>query len=242
MSISKETIKRLVGDIKNINNDNLHESNIYYKHDESSLLKGYALIIGPENTPYAYGYYLFEFQFPNDYPFSPPKVIFYTNDERIRMNPNLYRCGKVCISILNTWRGEQWTSCQTIKTILLSLLTIFNDNPLLNEPGIKENNKDVKPYNNIIKFKNIDIAIFKVTDDLSNDGIKFKINNHFKDIIQDNFIKNYESIIKKVSSSNKKIHYENTNIYDMNVAINYKSLLNNLETLYNKIKIDIKNL
>jgi ubiquitin-protein ligase len=242
MNVSRETLKRLASDIKNILKDNLHENNIYYKHDDEDILKGYALIIGPENTPYEYGYYLFEFIYPVDYPYNPPKVIFYTNDDNIRMNPNLYRNGKVCISILNTWKGEQWTSCQTIKTILLSLLTIFNDKPLLNEPGIKEDSKDFKPYNKIIRFKNIEIAIFKVIDDIIKDGMKFKINNHFKDIIQENFIKNYKNITSKVSSNNKCIHCENTIIYDMNVIIDYKLLLNNLEILYNKIKIDIKNL
>ena len=47
---------------------------------------------------------------------------YLTNDGKTRFNPNLYRNGKVCISLLNTWKGEQWTSCQTIESILLSLV------------------------------------------------------------------------------------------------------------------------
>ena len=86
------------------------------------MLVGYALIIGPKDTPYAYGNFLFKFLFPYDYPHTPPKVTYHTNDGYTRFNPNLYKSGKVCISLLNTWKGEQWTGCQTIKSILLTFM------------------------------------------------------------------------------------------------------------------------
>ena len=79
------------------------------------------MIVGPSETPYFGGFYFFEFKYPGDYPHSPPEVIYKTNGDNIRFNPNLYVNGKVCISLLNTWRGEQWTSCQTITTVLLNL-------------------------------------------------------------------------------------------------------------------------
>lgn len=34
-----------------------------------------------------------------------------TGGGKIRFNPNLYACGKVCLSLLGTWRGhasENW--------------------------------------------------------------------------------------------------------------------------------------
>ena len=49
-------INRLAKDIRNIINDPI--DNIYYRHDQENILKGYALIIGPNNTPYQNGYYL----------------------------------------------------------------------------------------------------------------------------------------------------------------------------------------
>ena len=92
--ISKETIKRLACDIKRIIQEPLDSHNIYYKHDDNDILKGYALIIGPKDTPYAYGAYLFEFNFPYNYPYSPPKVIFCLSDGITRFNPNFYVNGK----------------------------------------------------------------------------------------------------------------------------------------------------
>ena len=112
--------KRLLKDVIYISKNPLTNQGIYYIHDIDSIKKGYALIIGAEETIYSHGMYFFEFNYPNDYPFSPPKVTYLTNGDRVRFNPNLYRTGKVCVSILNTWSGPQWSSCQTISSILLT--------------------------------------------------------------------------------------------------------------------------
>ena len=105
MEIPKIKKNRLLKDVISIIKEPLTENGIYYVHDEGNMLKGYAMIIGPEDTPYHHGFYLFEFDYPSDYPFSPPKVTYHTNDGKTRFNPNLYRNGKVCVSILNTWKG-----------------------------------------------------------------------------------------------------------------------------------------
>ena len=153
--VTRDTIKRLAKDVKDIMKSPLTDNGIYYEHDENDILKGYALIIGPPDTPYSGGYYFFKFQYPHDYPFSPPTVTYHTNDMITRFNPNLYRSGKVCISILNTWKGPQWTSCQSITSVLLCICgSVLNDNPLLNEPGVTETHRDFDNYLEIIKYKN----------------------------------------------------------------------------------------
>ena len=40
-----------------------------------------------------------------------------TGNGVVRFNPNLYHCGKVCLSLLGTWegaQGEQWNETSTI--------------------------------------------------------------------------------------------------------------------------------
>jgi ubiquitin-protein ligase len=164
MSINNNTIKRIAKDVKYILNNerSLSLENIYYKHDEENIMKGYALIIGQKNTPYGYGYYFFEFNFPDNYPFSPPLVRYLTNDGAMRFNPNLYTNGKVCLSLLNTWSGESWTSCQTINSILLTLSIVLCENPLLNEPGVQNNNDAIEKYNYLVTYKNVEFSICKI--------------------------------------------------------------------------------
>ena len=81
--IYKDAMKRIISDIKELRNNPLTEHGIYYEHDETDILKGQALIIGPRNTPYENGFYLFEFNFPGNYPHEPPTVNFKTNDDPI---------------------------------------------------------------------------------------------------------------------------------------------------------------
>lgn len=231
--LSKETIKRLLKDVKEIIANPLVSHGIHYKHHDTNLLNGHALIIGPRDTPYAGGYYLFEFIFPVNYPHSPPEVIYYTNDGETRFNPNLYKCGKVCLSVLNTWRGDQWTGCQTISSILLSLCTVFNEAPLLNEPGITRSHFDFKKYNDIIHYKNMEVAIVGMP-------YNFKLNAYFTDlqsIIRADFIENYErnlATIQKNKEGGSRVI--TTGIYTMAIVIDYDKLEKKIRQVYDKMK------
>merc|ERR1719502_817060 len=83
-------------------------SSIFVKSTEQcNLLK--ALIIGPPETPYENGCFEFDIFLPNSYPEESPKVLLVTTGGgRVRFNPNLYADGKVCLSLLGTWRGPGW--------------------------------------------------------------------------------------------------------------------------------------
>jgi len=228
--ITKETIKRLLNDVKQIIQNPLTDQGIYYIHDDTDILKGYAMIVGPSETPYFSGFYFFEFNYPFDYPHSPPKVKYCTNGNNIRFNPNLYKCGKVCVSLLNTWRGDQWTSCQTISTVLLTLCTLLCKDPLLNEPGVTKNHKDMNNYNEIIEFSNINIAICNIIKKEKNVYLPFFDN--FYVYVKENFNKNYEKILEFVQKKMKDASIENknltTHLYQMNVNIDYQNVLQKL--------------
>ena len=229
--ISKKTISRLVNDIKQIRSNPLHDNGIYYFHDDTDMLKGYALIIGPENTPYNYGYYLFSIDYPANYPFSPPKFTYHTNDGKTRFHPNLYVNGKVCVSILNTWKGEQWTSCQTISSVLLTLCSLLDSMPLINEPGISINHRDNSNYNKIVAYRNIEVAICNIMEEklICEWFIKFK------DIINKNFIKNYENIIqitnKNIIENVDSSNVLNTSIYNLYCISDYSKVKRRIELI-----------
>lgn len=231
--ISKETVSRLLKDVKQILKNPLTDNGIYYIHDDTDMMKGYALIIGPADTPYFGGNYLFEINYPTDYPHSPPKVKYWTNGNNVRFNPNLYVCGKVCISLLNTWRGDQWTSCQTISTLLLTLCTLLCDNPLLNEPGVDNNHRDIKNYNEIIEFANIDIAICDIME--RKNGVFVPFFENFYPFIKENFIRNYDKLVEFSEKKNEAFNMEITNLktgfYSMNIKVDYNRVIERLNTI-----------
>ena len=121
--------KRIKTDIKNFIRSDLESNGIFCKFSETDMTHVRAMIIGPSDTPYENGFYFFDLRFPDNYPWSPPKVKFITQDSNIRFNPNLYVDGKVCLSILGTWNGPEWSSCLTLNSILLSIQTLLNENP-----------------------------------------------------------------------------------------------------------------
>eukprot|EP00128_Syssomonas_multiformis_P009924 Colp12_sorted_trinity150504_noHs@20727 len=103
--------------------------------DEGNLFEWSVGIYGPPATLYQGGYFRAKLSFPQDYPYSPPKMKFL--DEM--WHPNIYKTGELCISILHppgedAMSGERpeerWNPTQTVRTILISVVS------LLNEPNI----------------------------------------------------------------------------------------------------------
>jgi ubiquitin-protein ligase len=223
--IPKDTLIRLLRDVKTLMKTPLTDNGIFYVHDDVEVLKGYAMIVGPKDTPYFGGYYLFSLNYPTDYPHSPPKVTYHTNGDGIRFNPNLYKCGKVCISLLNTWRGEQWTSCQTISSVLLTLCTLLCKDPLLNEPGIVNSHKDFDPYTRIIEYKNIEIAyLHMINKDERVFSPQFDV---FYRYMKEYFYKNADAIAENLEK-HKKEHPQpeklTTSLYSMTTILDYNKL------------------
>ncbi|KAI8632090.1 ubiquitin-conjugating enzyme [Xylariaceae sp. FL1651] len=129
-----------------------------------------ALIIGPHETPYEFGFFEFAVKFNREYPRKSPAVTCTTtNGGRCRFNPNIYANGKVCLSILGTWRGErgeEWSAAQGLESILLSIQSLMSSNPYENEPGFEDANelsdkKNQKDYVAKIRHETLRISVIQ---------------------------------------------------------------------------------
>lgn len=152
-------------------------SSIFVRALESELDKLRVLIIGPKDTPYANGCFFFDVTMGSDYPNQPPKVQFlttssflncYGSNVPVRFNPNLYECGKVCLSLLGTWSGPSWTPKEsTLLQVLVSLqsLVLGAPKPYFNEPcyeaheGTERGESKSKLYNKDIRRKTMRVAM-----------------------------------------------------------------------------------
>lgn len=115
-------------------------SAILVRHDKARPYIMKACIFGPDDTPYDSGCFVFDIFCGAEYPKVSPKVnLMTTGSGRVRFNPNLYNCGKVCLSLLGTWPGEGWTPDKsTITQVLVSIQgLIFCKLPYFNEPGVE---------------------------------------------------------------------------------------------------------
>lgn len=234
-------VKRILSkDIKELKKLKLEEQGIFIEFDEKDILNAKAVIIGPNETPYENGILFFKIKFPINYPFSPPKVHYYSFS-RIRIHPNLYVGkstnnfeGKVCLSIINTWTGPKWTTIMHIGSVFISLLSILDNNPLRNEPGyenITGRHNDL--YNIIVEYDKYNHLLLNNAFDLDDD---FEI---FRDRINDHLNKNKEDIMKTIDElciKYPKVKKINTNLYGIKqLNIDYLSLREKLKKKFDMI-------
>ena len=214
----KAAIKRILKkDVKTI--EDLKKNNIYLEFDEENFLNAKALIIGPEDTIYFGGLYFFNIEFPTNYPNVPP-VITYRTSSAVRIHPNMYVNGKVCLSVLGTWKGPPWTASMDISCILLSIQSLLNNSPLMNEPGFEKYTGHISTdYKTIVEYENIRSHFFKHSRNIPQEFLLFQ------DIINKNYIDNKEIILKKLSEKKEKDNFAlSINIYRIKILIEYNKL------------------
>ena len=175
-------------------------SSIFVRVSDESINLIKALIIGPEGTPYENGCYEFDIYLPPTYPNVSPSVkLITTGQGTVRFNPNLYKDGKVCLSLLGTWNGPGWIPGEsTLLQVLMSIQSlIFVNNPYFNEPGYErtKNTSNGKAksdqYNRNIRWNNVRWAMLE--------QIRQVDTSCFKDVITKHFILKQDAIKEQLS-------------------------------------------
>uniref|UniRef100_A0A1B6KZD3 Ubiquitin-conjugating enzyme E2 Z n=1 Tax=Graphocephala atropunctata TaxID=36148 RepID=A0A1B6KZD3_9HEMI len=204
--------------------------------DEGDLTLVHALITGPFDTPYEGGFFYFILRFPHDYPIKPPKVkLMTTGGAKVRFNPNLYKCGKVCLSILGTWSGPAWSPAQTLSSVLISIQSLLTDKPYHNEPGFERErlSGDVARYNDIIQHETLRVAVVGMVD---NDFLLL-IPEPLRDAMDESFLQFYDFYENLAQS---KIKLTGTQMQDpfgeKRGNYEYAMLLQRLKRIYNRLQ------
>jgi len=71
--------------------------------------------------------------------------LVYYHSGGLRLNPNMYESGKVCLSLLDTWTSkgnEVWnpTSSNVLQILISIQGLVLNAKPYFNEPGYEKQN------------------------------------------------------------------------------------------------------
>jgi baculoviral IAP repeat-containing protein 6 len=176
------------------------ESTIWVRISKTNLNIFSFLISGPKDTPYENGLFEFHAYFPIDYPNHVPQVLLNTTGNgTVRFNPNLYNSGKVCLSLLGTWKGEEGESwnpkTSTFLQVLISIQSlILVEQPYFNEPGYEVSMKTTEGKNRSKKYN----------DELEPHTIKYAMTEMiknppkgFEDVVTNHFKMKKEEIINK---------------------------------------------
>ena len=165
---AKQTTKRLAKEYASLSNSLpiFYGSSVFVRINELDNRMIKVLITGPKDTPYDSGCFIFDVYTGNNYPAHAPKMLFVNHGGK-RFNPNLYNCGKVCLSLLGTWSGtggENWNpETSTLQQLFISVQAqILIEQPYFNEPGYEQQNNMDKSrrYNNDIRYYTLEHAMY----------------------------------------------------------------------------------
>lgn len=238
--MASRAFKRIAKEISDLNKDakDLAENGLYTYVSDDNMKEVYALFIGREKTPYHHGFYFIKFTYPEDYPMNPPKAFYATQGHipgngGVRFNPNLYTCGKVCLSMLNTWQGPGWVPTNTIVNVFMAIQAlVLHEVPLHNEPGYTNHpvtDPVVQSYNRLIEYANYNIGIYEM---LNQPPKGFEV---FLPIMEKYFVENFNGIISNIQEIKDKYNQSNirSSAYGQcNIKPNYDITIQKLSEKY----------
>ena len=109
----------------------------------------------------------------------------------------------------------------------MTLVTLFIDNPLLNEPGFTEKSQYCKPYRDILEYMNFKTAIHgMITRKLLPDNFL-----GFYPIMKSHILEKKHSILQrleKLANSDINDSIPRVNIYNMETQLDYKKIRDKL--------------
>lgn len=234
--VSTQCIMRIKRDLCSIYNE--PPPGIFVVPDPENITLLHALITGPFDTPYEGGFFYFIIRCPPNYPMRAPRVKFMTTGEgQVRFNPNLYKNGKVCLSILGTWMGPAWSPAHNLSSLLISIQSLLNDKPYHNEPGFETERQpgDIQRYNDIIRHETLRVAVCDVLEG------KFKYPAKFRPVIErsfPDFFPYYESTCQ--ANIDRRQNPMPDPFGEQRGALDYASLLRRLQTLHVSLASKVK--
>ncbi|KAH0609854.1 uncharacterized protein H6S33_012400 [Morchella sextelata] len=127
--------------------------------DGNLFLWDVALIVVNPTSLYSGAYLKAELKIPKNYPMSPPEFRF----ARPLFHPNIYKDGKLCISILHApgedetsgeLASERWSPAQRIFTVLISILSLLDDAEVSSAANVDAGvmlRKDPEGYKKVVR-------------------------------------------------------------------------------------------
>lgn len=223
--MNKRLLKEILDLQKKQNSKDLLYNDYLIHIDDEDINKVYTIIKAPYDSVYRHKFIRLNFEIPENYPYSPPKVTF-VNYDSVRIHPTMYQDGQCCSTILNTWgdsKYEKWTPSMGIETILLMFHSFLDNNPYTYEPG----GRDDPSYTDYVLYKSWYSCLIRY--------LQYEKIELFSDFLYSYLVTNMSNIFDDLNNLN--ILYPTGNYYTRCFEIDYyyidyKKTIDDLEYYY----------
>ncbi len=188
------------------------------------------LIIAPNDSVYEGCFFFFDVILKG-YPQNPPLVKFTSPLISERLHPNFYSCGKMCLSMINTWGTPEWSPILTFEKVFMTIQSKLDNNPITHEPG---HEGQLVGNNNVVANTYATIARYQT---LVNSQKWLNVGHPYFDKEMKSYFKNNYKLYKE--SVDKLEEFDGQKLSSMhasNVKINVNELRKRYEETYRKLQ------
>ena len=227
--------KRLQGEYREIlRTRGNKEMGLTFSIPEHDISQARCLVIPSRDSPYRGTFLDFSIDCSGKgkngpYPTNPPAVKFETPRGRnhVRLHPNLYGCGKVCLSIINTWGEKGWCPVYTKHKLMTQVRSLCDDNPITYEPGHEKddpNGAGAKNYSLVVSYRCVAYAVIEMMERLQDLPEEYR--EDMIDEFNDNIDYYYEILHKFRNMDGEKI-----SCFHFGETVQYSKLKSSLDSL-----------
>ena len=155
VNIDKLTLKRLEGEIRDLNKNRMHFCQAIKSEKDPFIF--YFLLRGDDESDYDGGYYLGKIMLPQTYPQKPGDFMMLTPNGRFLTDK------KICLTN-SGYHSSDWTSMWSIRNMIIGFYSIFIDDDTSGISHIKESKteRQIKAIKSIeFNIKNYQDVFFK---------------------------------------------------------------------------------
>ncbi len=125
--------------------------------------------------------------------------------------------------------GPSWTSAMDIVNVLITIQSLLDSNPLMNEPGYEnvldspKGKRINNNYNEIIQYNTYNSLLYK--------NIIYRKDTLFEKEIEEYYTKHKDDIMSKIEGNKDNVRKTYNSIYGIVETIDYALLYNNINEL-----------
>ncbi|KAJ8120140.1 hypothetical protein O1611_g10440 [Lasiodiplodia mahajangana] len=216
---NRGALKRMMSEVPMLREEK-PEYAVFFEKD--NIMSFNAYITAPDDSVYRHKLLKVHINIPDDYPDVNPEVKFFSFGEA-RIHPNFYLTGGICLDLLGTTKGRQWSPDFNVHALLMSIRYHLDNDPWKHEMLSKwQPESRYRVYVRYVTWEAMLLNYF-----FSEEFVPAQL--YIAKFIRERAARMMEDFFLE-RTINKRVIYLDNDLYQCEVEVDYETLLLNLRT------------